>query len=121
MRPHLQDNSLFVFPQGFVTGGKDGVVVIWDVLFEQCLKAFKVERSAMNYGSILLDDCPSVRSIHTNSTRILVGTGNDEVIEIEEDGKMTIIAQVREQRHNGKKKERIETWFFCIYWEQVES
>lgn len=79
--------------EGFVTGGKDGVIVIWDVYFEQCLKAFKVERSVMNYGSVLLDDCPAVRSIHTNATRILIGTGNDEVIEIEEDGRMTIIAQ----------------------------
>lgn len=65
--------------QGFVTGGKDGVIVVWDMFFEQCLKAFRVERSVMNYGSILLDDCPPIRSIHTNATRILIGTGNDEV------------------------------------------
>ena len=82
------------FSQGFVTGGKDGVVVVWDMFFEHCLKAFRVERAVMNYGSILLDDTPPIRSIHTNATRILIGTGNDEVIEIEEDGKMTIIAQV---------------------------
>ena len=67
------------FFQGFVTGGKDGVVVVWDMFFEHCLKAFKVERTVMNYGSILLDDCPPIRSIHTNATRILIGTGNDEV------------------------------------------
>ncbi|CAB4035433.1 echinoderm microtubule-associated -like 6 [Paramuricea clavata] len=79
--------------EGFVTGGKDGVVVVWDTFFEHCLKAFRVERTVMNYGSILLDDTPPIRSIHTNATRILIGTGNDEVIEIEEDGKMTIIVQ----------------------------
>lgn len=99
-----------------MTGGKDGVVVVWDMFFEHCLKAFRVERTVMNYGSILLDDCPPIRSIHTNASRILIGTGHNQaccciidayyrhisrfkclhfqVIEIEEDGKMSIITQV---------------------------
>ena len=76
---YLVMKCVVCFFQGFVTGGKDGVVVVWDMFFEHCLKAFKVERTVMNYGSILLDDCPPIRSIHTNATRILIGTGNDEV------------------------------------------
>ena len=70
----------FVNCQGYVTGGQDGVVVMWDKFFEQCLKAFKVEQTVMNYGSVLLQDLPPIRSIHTDEGRILIGTGNDEVM-----------------------------------------
>lgn len=34
----------------------------------------------MNRGSVLLQDLPPIRSIHTDEGRILIGTGNDEVI-----------------------------------------
>jgi len=79
--------------QGYVTGGRDGVVTMWDPLFEQCLKAFKVEEASMNPGSVLLQNLPPVRALHTDEGKILIGTGNDEIIEIEEDGKMTILVQ----------------------------
>jgi len=68
--------SLF---QGYVTGGRDGVVTMWDPLFEQCLKAFKVEEASMNPGSVLLQNLPPVRALHTDEGKILIGTGNDEV------------------------------------------
>lgn len=79
--------------QGYVTGGRDGVVTMWDPLFEHCLKAFKVEDAAMNPRSVLLQNLPPVRALHTDEGKILFGTGNDEIIEIEEDGKMTILVQ----------------------------
>ena len=62
-----------------MTGGRDGVVAMWDLFFEQCLKAFKVEESSMNPGSVLLQNLPPVRAIHTDEGKILIGTGNDEV------------------------------------------
>ena len=52
---------------------------MWDKYFEECLKAFKVEQAAMNRGSVLLQDLPPIRSIHTDEGRILIGTGHDEV------------------------------------------
>lgn len=55
------------------------MVVMWDKYFEQCLKAFKVENSVMNPGSVLLSDLPPIRAIHTDEDKILIGTGNDEV------------------------------------------
>ncbi|XP_048575751.1 echinoderm microtubule-associated protein-like 6 [Nematostella vectensis] len=79
--------------EGYVTGGRDGVVVMWDKHFEQCLKAFKVEATAMNPGSVLLQNLPPIRAIHTDEDKILVGTGNDEIIEIGTDGMMTIVVQ----------------------------
>lgn len=62
-----------------MTGGRDGVVTMWDPLFEQCLKAFKVEEASMNPGSVLLQNLPPVRALHTDEDKILIGTGNDEV------------------------------------------
>ena len=62
-----------------MTGGRDGVVTMWDPLFEQCLKAFKVEEASMNPGSVLLQNLPPVRALHTDENKILIGTGNDEV------------------------------------------
>ena len=53
---------------------------MWDPMFEQCLKAFKVEEASMRPGSILLQNLPPVRALHFNGDgRILLGTGNDEV------------------------------------------
>ncbi|KAK3717333.1 hypothetical protein QZH41_011562 [Actinostola sp. cb2023] len=78
---------------GYVTGGRDGVVVMWDKYFEHCLKAFKVENSVMNPGSVLLQDLPPIRSIHTDEDKILIGTGNDEIIEMSPDGMMSIVVQ----------------------------
>ena len=65
--------------QGYVTGGRDGVVTMWDPLFEHCLQAFKVEEASMNPGSVLLQNLPPVRALHTDEDKILIGTGNDEV------------------------------------------
>lgn len=39
------------FPQGFVTGGKDGVVALWDDTFERCLKTYAIKRAALAPGS----------------------------------------------------------------------
>lgn len=79
--------------QGYVTGGRDGVVTMWDALFEQCLKAFKVEQASMRSGSILLQNLPPIRALHTDGGKILLGTGNDEIIEIEDDEKMKVLVQ----------------------------
>lgn len=38
-------------PQGFVTGGKDGVVALWDDTFERCLKTYAIKRAALAPGS----------------------------------------------------------------------
>ncbi|XP_065657214.1 echinoderm microtubule-associated protein-like 6 [Hydra vulgaris] len=79
--------------KGFVSGGKDGVVVVWDEMFSQALRAFKIETSQFPPGTILLRDCPEVRSIHTDEGNILVGTGSDEIIQIHYDGSMEMILQ----------------------------
>lgn len=37
--------------QGFVTGGKDGIVALWDDTFERCLKTYAIKRSVLAPGS----------------------------------------------------------------------
>ncbi|KAI4812331.1 hypothetical protein KUCAC02_023729 [Chaenocephalus aceratus] len=36
---------------GFVTGGKDGVVELWDDMFERCLKTYAIKRASLSPGS----------------------------------------------------------------------
>ena len=70
------------FYKGFVTGGKDGVVALWDENFSRCLKNYKVTRTSLSPGppaSILLEDAPPIRAITLGQGRILVGTKNGEV------------------------------------------
>lgn len=43
--------GFFFFSQGFVTGGKDGVVALWDDTFERCLKTYAIKRAALAPGS----------------------------------------------------------------------
>ena len=70
------------------------MVVIWDEMFTQPLRAFQIETPRFPPGTILLHDCPPVRSIHTDEGRILVGTGHDDIIQIFSDGSMEVILQV---------------------------
>lgn len=37
--------------QGFVTGGKDGLVELWDDMFERCLKTYAIKRAALSTSS----------------------------------------------------------------------
>lgn len=70
------------FFQGFVTGGKDGLVALWDENFSRCLKNYKVTRTSLSPGppsSILLEDAPAIRAITLGQGKILVGTKNGEV------------------------------------------
>lgn len=42
----------FVSPmKGFVTGGKDGVVELWDDMFDRCLKTYAIKRAALSPSS----------------------------------------------------------------------
>ncbi|XP_048456030.1 echinoderm microtubule-associated protein-like 5 [Rhincodon typus] len=87
--------SMHALEKGFVTGGKDGVVVLWDDSFERCLKTYSIKRSALAPGSkgLLLEDNPSIRAITLGHGHILVGTKNGEILEIEKSGPITLLVQ----------------------------
>ncbi|XP_041958628.1 echinoderm microtubule-associated protein-like 6 [Alosa sapidissima] len=81
--------------KGFVTGGKDGVVELWDDMFERCLKSYAIKRAALSPNSkgLLLEDNPSIRAITLGHGHILVGTKNGEILEIDKSGPMTLLVQ----------------------------
>lgn len=118
--------------QGFVTGGKDGIVELWDDMFERCLKTYAIKRAALSPSSkgfhspglsfykvfmfvcvtaslcaafflslfiylpgLLLEDNPSIRAITLGHSRILLGTKNGEILEIDKSGPVTLLVQVR--------------------------
>ncbi|XP_035982199.1 echinoderm microtubule-associated protein-like 6 isoform X1 [Fundulus heteroclitus] len=87
--------AMFSLDKGFVTGGKDGVVELWDDMFERCLKTYAIKRTALSPGSkgLLLEDNPSIRAISLGHGHILVGTKNGEVLEIDKTGPMTLLVQ----------------------------
>ncbi|GFO09566.1 echinoderm microtubule-associated protein-like 6 [Plakobranchus ocellatus] len=85
--------------KGFVTGGKGGVVGLWDDQFERCLKTYQIKRSSQAPGTagLLVQESPSVRAIVLGHGKILVGTHSGEVMEIDKAGPMTILAQVSDK------------------------
>ncbi|KAL0601793.1 Echinoderm microtubule-associated protein-like 5 [Plecturocebus cupreus] len=84
------------YRQGFVTGGKDGIVALWDDSFERCLKTYAIKRAALAPGSkgLLLEDNPSIRAISLGHGHILVGTKNGEILEVDKSGPITLLVQL---------------------------
>ncbi|KAG8013418.1 Echinoderm microtubule-associated protein-like 5, partial [Nibea albiflora] len=80
---------------GFVTGGKDGIVALWDDTFERCLKTYAIKRAVLAPGSkgLLLEDNPSIRAISLGHGHILVGTKNGEILEVDKSGPITLLVQ----------------------------
>ncbi|MGH0154729.1 UNVERIFIED_CONTAM: hypothetical protein FKN15_028429 [Acipenser sinensis] len=87
--------AMYSLDKGFVTGGKDGVVELWDDMFERCLKTYAIKRAALSPGSkgLLLEDNPSIRAITLGYGHMLVGTKNGEILEIDKSGPMTLLVQ----------------------------
>lgn len=95
MKP-LKLKSHYDTLQGFVIGGKDGVVCLFDETFERCLKTFSVKRSALTAESrgTLVSELPSVRSTVLAHGHILIGTTNGEILELDKSGPITLLVQV---------------------------
>uniref|UniRef100_A0A672QM52 EMAP like 5 n=1 Tax=Sinocyclocheilus grahami TaxID=75366 RepID=A0A672QM52_SINGR len=89
--------SMHALEKGFVTGGKDGIVALWDDTFERCLKTYAIKRAVLAPGSkgLLLEDNPSIRAISLGHGHILVGTKNGEILEVEKNGPITLLVQVK--------------------------
>ena len=68
--------------QGFVSGGKDGVVCLWDETLTRCLKTYKLNKASLASGQpkdVLVYDNPAIRAVTLGQGKILVGTKNGEV------------------------------------------
>ena len=63
-----------------MSGGKDGVVRLWDESFASCLKTYQLHSSAIEEGRRrLFADLPPIRAISLGQGKILVGTKHSEV------------------------------------------
>ena len=85
--------------QGFVSGGKDGTVALWDDSFERCLKTYSIKNSALppKSGHVLVKDFPAVRAVVLGHGHILIGTKSAEILEITKDGSITVLVQGHEE------------------------
>ena len=87
-----------------MTGGKDGVVGLWDDQFDRCLKTYTIKQSSLSQepgdadggGGILIQANPAVRAIVLGHGKILVGTKSGDILEIDKAGPMTLLSQVNE-------------------------
>ena len=70
---------MFLTLQGFISGGKDGVVCLWDESFSNTLKTYQLHSSAIEGGAALHSDLPPIRALVLGQGKILVGTKNSEV------------------------------------------
>lgn len=65
-----------------MSGGKDGVVCLWDENLARCLKSYKLNQASLAAGQpkdVLVRDLPAIRAVTLGQGKILVGTKNGEV------------------------------------------
>lgn len=81
--------------EAYVTGGKDGAIVLWDAQFGQ-IRKYTLNKKSLSKQTkgMLLSENPSVRAISLGSKKILIGTKNGEILDIDKDGTMSIVVQV---------------------------
>lgn len=98
-----------------MTGGKDGMIGLWDDQFERCLKQYYIKKSGIEQSSrgVLMTDLPPIRAIVLGHGKILVGTKNGEVLEVDKGGPMTILAQVRDKTATSKIITHIDLIIIC--------
>lgn len=47
-----------------MTGGKDGIVALWDDMFERCLKTYAIKRAALSASSKgVISRCALIRAV----------------------------------------------------------
>lgn len=92
------------------------MIGLWDDQFERCLKTYAVKQKSLEAGSrgMLITESPAVRAIVLGHGKILVGTKNGEILEVDKAGPMTLLTQVRLylNLHNLNNDEKI---FFTFY------
>ncbi|CAF3520544.1 unnamed protein product [Rotaria sp. Silwood1] len=80
--------------KGYITGGKDGKVILWDPEFKKSIKTYELLRKHVVPDSRgqLTEEPTSVRAV-TLTRRIIIGTRGGEICEIEKDGRIRIPIQ----------------------------
>lgn len=79
--------------KGYLTGGKDGIISLWDESFQNSIKNYDVEQSSLIDGGQLYVDYPPIRSLALGQDSILVGTKNSEILEVQKSGEISVLIQ----------------------------
>lgn len=86
--------SMFTLEKGFVTGGKDGNVGLWDGTFSRCLKKYTISKADLLPESPpLMHDRPTIRAVCLAQGKIVAGTANGEVVEVDKAGPIKVVVQ----------------------------
>ncbi|CAF3682759.1 unnamed protein product [Rotaria sp. Silwood1] len=80
--------------KGYVTGGKDGKVILWDPEFQKRIKTYELTKANLTSDSrgTLTEEPTAVRAVSL-TRRIIVGTRGGEICEIEKDGRIRVPIQ----------------------------
>ncbi|CAF1609867.1 unnamed protein product [Rotaria magnacalcarata] len=80
--------------KGYVTGGKDGKVILWDPELQKTIKIYELtnQHLAPDSRGRLSEEPTSVRAVSL-TRRIIVGTGGGEICEIEKNGLIRVSIQ----------------------------
>jgi len=88
--------AIHALEKGYVSGGKDGIVCLWDENLSRCLKSYKLNQASLAPGQakeVLLQDMPAIRAVTLGQGKILIGTKNGEIFEIDKSGPVTSLIQ----------------------------
>lgn len=88
--------AIHALEKGYVSGGKDGTVCLWDESMSRCLKSYKLNKASLAPGQtkeVLVHDLPPIRAVTLGQGKILVGTKNGEICEIDKSGPITSLVQ----------------------------
>ncbi|KAG7238574.1 hypothetical protein INR49_030847 [Caranx melampygus] len=91
--------SMHALEKGFVTGGKDGIVALWDDTFERCLKTYAIKRAVLAPGSKDITQPVAVGRQPLHTCHIFGpwpypgGTKNGEILEVDKSGPITLLVQ----------------------------
>ncbi|CAF1944366.1 unnamed protein product [Rotaria magnacalcarata] len=80
--------------KGYVTGGKDSKIILWDPEFKKRVKTYELTNKnlAPDSRGTLTEDPTAVRAVSL-TRRIIVGTRGGEICEIEKDGRIRVVIQ----------------------------
>ena len=70
------------------------MVALWDEAFTNILKTYSLHSSSLSGEGQLYKDTPPIRSLSLGQGKILVGTKNSEVLEIDRSGPIHLLVQV---------------------------
>ena len=83
--------ALCSLDKGFVSGGKDGSVCLWDEHFETCLKKYSLSAFKSDNPVLDINSNQAIRGIALGQGKIVVGTKLGYIFEIDKSGKSRLL------------------------------